>query len=66
MTVRMAPSKSNNFSLPNLLTYGRLAAVPVVAGLLFWSAEAWARWSALGVFAVAAITDFFDGYLARG
>ncbi len=61
----MAPSKSNNFSLPNLLTYGRLAAVPVVAGLLFWPAEDWARWSALGVFAVAAITDFFDGYLAR-
>jgi cardiolipin synthase len=65
MTTRMASSKSNNFSLPNLLTYGRLAAVPVVAGFLFWPNEDWARWSALGVFAVAAITDFFDGYLAR-
>ncbi|MDB5571266.1 MAG: CDP-diacylglycerol--glycerol-3-phosphate 3-phosphatidyltransferase [Hyphomicrobiales bacterium] len=65
MTTRMARSKSHNFSLPNLLTYGRLAAVPVVAAFLFWPQDDWARWAALGVFAVAAITDFFDGYLAR-
>ena len=25
----------------------------------------WARWTALGVYAAACITDFFDGYLAR-
>ncbi|MFN3891385.1 MAG: CDP-diacylglycerol--glycerol-3-phosphate 3-phosphatidyltransferase [Beijerinckiaceae bacterium] len=54
-----------HLSLPNLLTYGRVAAVPVVAGLLFWPLEDWARWSALAVFIIAAITDFFDGYLAR-
>lgn len=54
-----------HLSLPNLLTYGRVAAVPVVAGLLFWPLEDWARWSALAVFVIAAITDFFDGYLAR-
>jgi CDP-diacylglycerol--glycerol-3-phosphate 3-phosphatidyltransferase/cardiolipin synthase len=52
-------------NLPNLLTYGRVAAVPVVVALLFWSRENWAAWTALGVFIVAAITDFFDGYLAR-
>ena len=53
------------WNLPNILTYGRVAAVPVVVALLFWPDEDWARWTALGVYAVAAITDFFDGYLAR-
>jgi CDP-diacylglycerol--glycerol-3-phosphate 3-phosphatidyltransferase/cardiolipin synthase len=61
----MTTPKSQNFNLPNLLTYGRVVAVPVVAGLLFWPAEDWARWSALTVFTVAALTDFLDGYLAR-
>src|SRR3990170_9043550 len=52
------------WSLPNLLTYGRLAAVPVVAGFLLWGGDA-ARWTALAIFIAAAVTDFFDGYLAR-
>jgi len=52
------------FNLPNNLTYGRLAAVPVVAGLLLWGGNG-ARWVALLIFILAAITDFFDGYLAR-
>jgi cardiolipin synthase (CMP-forming) len=53
-------------ALPNILTYGRLAAVPVVAGLLLhWPNEHWMRWVALAVFTVAGVTDFFDGYLAR-
>ncbi len=56
---------SRSWSLPNVLTYGRVAAVPVVAGLLFWPSEPWARWTALVVFIAAAVTDFFDGYLAR-
>jgi cardiolipin synthase (CMP-forming) len=53
------------WSLPNLLTYGRVAAVPVVAGCLFWPEIAWMRWVALGVFIAAGISDFLDGYLAR-
>ena len=48
-----------------MLTYGRLAAVPLVVAFLFWPAEPWMRWTALAIFAAAAITDFFDGYLAR-
>jgi cardiolipin synthase len=55
---------SQVFNLPNNLTYGRLVAVPVVAGLLLWGGDA-ARWLALIVFILAAVTDFFDGYLAR-
>jgi CDP-diacylglycerol--glycerol-3-phosphate 3-phosphatidyltransferase/cardiolipin synthase len=60
-----ARAARRNWNLPNALTYGRLAAVPVVVGFLFWPAEDWARWTALGLFIIAAITDFFDGYLAR-
>jgi len=54
-----------HLNLPNLLTYGRVAAVPVVVALLFWPDQNWARMSALGLYIAAAITDFFDGYLAR-
>jgi cardiolipin synthase len=60
-----ASRRPNPFNLPNVLTYGRVAAVPVVVALLFWPDDNWMRWAALGVFAAAAITDFFDGYLAR-
>ncbi|MDR1828947.1 MAG: CDP-diacylglycerol--glycerol-3-phosphate 3-phosphatidyltransferase [Methylobacteriaceae bacterium] len=57
--------RSLTYNLPNLLTYGRLAAVPLVVGLLFWPLEFWARWTAFFIFVVAALSDYFDGYLAR-
>lgn len=57
--------RSQALALPNLLTYGRCLAVPVVASLLLWSNDHWTRWAALSVYTAAAITDFFDGYLAR-
>ncbi|WP_371349043.1 CDP-diacylglycerol--glycerol-3-phosphate 3-phosphatidyltransferase [Ancylobacter sp. IITR112] len=56
-------------SLPNILTYGRCVAVPLVAACLFWSdileGGLWLRWIAVALYVVAAVTDFFDGYLAR-
>jgi cardiolipin synthase (CMP-forming) len=57
--------RRHTLALPNILTYGRLVAVPVVAVLLQWPSENWMRWTALAVFTVAGVTDFFDGYLAR-
>lgn len=55
---------SKVWNLPNILTYGRILAVPLVAGLLLWGGDA-ARWWALGIFILAALTDWLDGYLAR-
>ncbi len=65
MTERQMRAARSALNLPNLLTYGRVVAVPIVVAFLFWPAEPWARWSALAIYIVAAVTDFFDGYLAR-
>ena len=65
MTLASPMRRSPAFSLPNILTYCRVAAVPAVVGLLFWPEDFWSRWAALGVFVAAAITDYFDGYFAR-
>ena len=51
-------------SLPNHLTLFRIFMVPVMVGLLFMETVFW-DWVAVGVFIVAAITDYFDGYYAR-
>ena len=56
-------------ALPNILTYARIAAVPVVVALLYWQSilegGLWLRWLALAVFIAAGITDILDGYFAR-
>ena len=51
-------------SLPNLLTYSRIAVIPLVIATFYIPGD-WARWAAWALFSIAAITDFFDGYLAR-
>lgn len=58
-----------------MLTVARLAAAPVVAGLLFWASAvvytggrtlpALLYGAALAVFVLAALTDWLDGALAR-
>lgn len=57
------------WNIPNLLTYGRIVAVPLIVICFFiegrLASSDLARWSALAIFGVASITDFFDGYLAR-
>jgi CDP-diacylglycerol--glycerol-3-phosphate 3-phosphatidyltransferase/cardiolipin synthase len=52
-------------SLPNVLTYLRILAVPaIVLCLLLIKGDA-GRWWALTVYIGACITDWLDGYLAR-
>lgn len=51
-------------NLPNLLTLFRIAAVPGIVGLLYFDSDP-SKWLACGLFGIAAITDFLDGYLAR-
>ena len=57
------------FNLPNMLTYARIIAVPLVVLCFFLEGHLkssdFARWSALIIFLLASITDYLDGYLAR-
>jgi CDP-diacylglycerol--glycerol-3-phosphate 3-phosphatidyltransferase len=53
------------WNIPNILTMLRLLAAPGLAVMFLYFARPWADWLALVLFLVAAITDFFDGYLAR-
>jgi cardiolipin synthase (CMP-forming) len=73
MDTRPARLRARPWSLPNVLTYGRILAVPALVAIMFvdrptnsgadWSE--YPNWIALAIFLAACITDFFDGYLAR-
>ncbi|MBP1850726.1 CDP-diacylglycerol--glycerol-3-phosphate 3-phosphatidyltransferase [Rhizobium halophytocola] len=60
---------SRAYNIPNLLTYGRILAVPLIVLCFFvegtLQSSDFARWTALGLFVLASLTDFLDGYLAR-
>ena len=56
-------------SLPMLLTWARIAMVPLVVGVFYlpdaWIAPSVKNITACTLFTLAAITDAFDGFLAR-
>ncbi|MBM7049415.1 MULTISPECIES: CDP-diacylglycerol--glycerol-3-phosphate 3-phosphatidyltransferase [Rhizobium] len=60
---------SRAYSIPNLLTYGRIICVPLIVLCFFIEGKLegsdFARWVALWIFVIASLTDFLDGYLAR-
>jgi CDP-diacylglycerol--glycerol-3-phosphate 3-phosphatidyltransferase len=56
--------KEDALNLPNLLTFGRVAVIPVVIWLLDRGTPKDCFWAAI-VYSAAAITDLLDGYLAR-
>jgi cardiolipin synthase len=68
-TISSTPVPARLMSLPNVLTYARIAAVPVVVGLMYWQSilggGLWLRWVALVIFIAAGVTDLLDGYFAR-
>ncbi|MBO9434104.1 CDP-diacylglycerol--glycerol-3-phosphate 3-phosphatidyltransferase [Ruegeria sp. R13_0] len=53
------------WNLPNILTLLRLLAAPGLAVMFLYFTRPYADWFALILFMSAAITDWFDGYLAR-
>ncbi|TNM65479.1 CDP-diacylglycerol--glycerol-3-phosphate 3-phosphatidyltransferase [Aliirhizobium smilacinae] len=60
---------SRAYNIPNLLTYARIVAVPVIVLCFFVEGKLessdTARWTALWLFIIASLTDYLDGYLAR-
>jgi cardiolipin synthase len=60
---------NHSLALPNMLTYSRIVAVPVVVGCMYAQSigegPLWLRWVALAIFIAAGVTDFLDGYYAR-
>ncbi len=51
-------------TVPNLLTFARIALVPVVVAL-FYCDRPLSNWIAASIFVLACITDYLDGYFAR-
>lgn len=61
----MSSSTPNQIlNLPNILTMMRIAAIPLLAALLMSPSRSAGFWAA-ALFAVASVTDWLDGYLAR-
>lgn len=51
-------------NIPNILTVLRVLLIPIIV-LLFYLPFKWSYLAASAVFAIAAVTDWLDGYLAR-
>ena len=64
VAARRRSLKEDAFNLPNLLTMGRIAIIPLVLWLLDSGTPRDCAWAAI-VYGAAAITDLLDGYLAR-
>ncbi len=58
-------TKNSILNLPNMITFFRIALVPVLFLLLFFSPGRLQSFFAGLVFSVASISDCIDGYLAR-
>ena len=52
-------------TLPNILTLSRILAVPLLGFFLWWPDWKLGYLIGFALYCVIAITDFFDGYLAR-
>lgn len=66
MAAQACPTPVN---IPNTLTWARIALIPIFVGVFYlpdsWLAPMAKNLVATVIFVVAAITDWFDGYLAR-
>jgi CDP-diacylglycerol--glycerol-3-phosphate 3-phosphatidyltransferase len=58
--------RSKFFTIPTLLTWARIVAIPLVVGVFYLPIDrATQNLIATAVFVLSAVTDWFDGYLAR-
>jgi cardiolipin synthase (CMP-forming) len=57
------------FNVPMALTWARIAMIPLIVGIFYlpdvWLPAHWKNVTACALFVLAAITDGFDGYIAR-
>jgi len=57
------------FNIPIALTWLRIVMIPLFVAVYYlpdtWLAPVAKNWTAMAIFAIAAITDWLDGYLAR-
>lgn len=53
------------WTIPNILTALRLLAAPLIAVMFLTFPRPFADFCAMGLFIVASLTDYLDGYLAR-
>src|SRR5438128_11159479 len=69
MNIATTRGQGKTLSIPNILTYARIAAIPIVVGCIYAQSildgPLWLRWVAVVVFIADGVTDFLDGYYAR-
>ncbi len=57
------------FNVPIFLTWLRIVLIPLVVGVYYlpttWLSSVEMNWVACAIFVLAALTDWFDGFLAR-
>ncbi len=51
-------------NIPNILTTVRIFLIPCIV-VVYYLPYSWSLYAAAAIFALAAVTDWFDGYLAR-
>jgi CDP-diacylglycerol---glycerol-3-phosphate 3-phosphatidyltransferase len=60
----MIQPRNQMFNWPNALTLTRILAIPLLV-IFFYLPVTWAHLAAAIIFAIASVTDWLDGYLAR-
>ncbi len=55
---------NSRWNIANLVTFSRILVTPIFLVLIF-RPELWAKWTGGILFAYGALSDYFDGYLAR-
>ncbi len=53
-----------SWTIPNILTFLRIALIPIFV-VVYYLPYSWNHMAATALFGLAALTDWFDGYLAR-